>query len=147
MRTLKAAGAKRWRAAVALMLVVGAGGCGGSDYANDPRATPPRSVSAVVTVNDVTVSPSRLAAGPIELIASNQTRTSQHVQLRSARLAGRGSPLAQSTGPINPGGTASLKADLGAGTYVVSASDAKVPPATIVVTPARRSGSDRLLQP
>jgi hypothetical protein len=144
---LKAAGAKWRRPVVALALVAVAGGCGDDDFANDARAAPAISVGAVVTVKGVTVSPPRLSAGVIELLASNQTRTSQRVQLRSARLAGGGRPLAQSTGPINPGGTASLKAELDAGTYVVTASDAEVPSATIVVTPARGNGSDRLLQP
>ncbi len=140
---LRAAGAKR-RAAVVLALAMG--GCG-DDFANDARATPATSVGAVVTVKGVTVSPAHLPAGTIELLASNQTRTSQRVQLSSRRLAGGASPLAQSTGPINPGGTVSLKADLGAGIYVVSASGADVPAATIVVEPARGNGSDRLLQP
>lgn len=143
---LRAAGAKR-RTVVVLAVATFAGGCGGDDFANDARAAPAASVGTVVTVNGVTVSPPRLPAGTIELIASNQTPVSQRVQLRSKRLAGGASPLAQSTGPINPGGTASLKADLAAGTYVVSASGASIPAATIVVEPARGSGSDRLLQP
>lgn len=144
---LRAAGAKRRRVAVALVLVVVAGGCGGDDFANDARAAPESSVGAVVTVKGVTVSPPRLRAGIVELLASNQTRTSRRVQLRSVRLADGAKPLAQSTGPINPGGAVSLQAKLGAGTYLVSAIGADLEPATIVVTPARGSGSDRLLQP
>ncbi len=144
---LRAAGAKWRRAVVALALVAVAGGCGDDDFANDARAAPAISVGAVVTVKEVTVSPARLPAGIVELLASNQTPVSQRVQLRSARLADGGTPLAQSTGPINPGGTASLKAQLDAGTYVVSASNANIPSATIVVTPARGGGSDSLLQP
>jgi hypothetical protein len=143
---LRAAGAKR-RVAVALALVTFTGGCGGDDFANDARPAPRISVGAVVTVKGITASPSRLTAGTIELIASNQTRTSQRVQLRSQRLADGGRALAQSTGPINPGGTASLTADLGEGSYIVSASGAELAPATIVVGPAGASGSDRLLQP
>jgi hypothetical protein len=144
---LRAAGAKPRRATVVLALVAVVGGCGADDFANDPRAAPESSVGAVVTVKGVAVSPARLDAGSIELIASNQTQTSQRVQLRSERLASGGAPLAQRTGPINPGGTASLQADLVAGTYVVSASSAQLAPATIVVAPARGDGSDRLLQP
>jgi len=143
---LSAAGTQRRRVAAALALVAMASGCG-EDFANDARAAPSTAVGAVVTVKAVTVSPARLPAGTIELLASNQTPMSQRVQLRSEGLAGGGRPLAQSTGPINPGGTASLKAELGAGTYVVSASATRVPAATIVVEPARGNGSDRLLQP
>jgi hypothetical protein len=143
---LRAAGAKP-RVVVALALAAIAGGCGGDGFANDARPAPRTSVGAVVTVKGVTTSPSRLTAGTVELVASNQVRTSQRVQLRSQGLADGARPLAQSTGPINPGGTASLTADLAEGTYVVSASDAEIAPATIVVEAARASGSDRLLQP
>ena len=144
---LRAAGAKRRRAAVVLVLAVATViGCG-DDFANDARAAPESSVSAVVTVKGVTVSPPRLRAGMIELIASNQSPTSQRVQLRSLWLAHGAKPLAQSTGPINPGGAASLKASLAEGTYAVSARGTDLEPATIVVEPASGSGSDRLLQP
>jgi hypothetical protein len=122
-------------------------GCGGEDFANDERPASTITVAAVVTVKDVTVSPARFGAGTIELLASNQTATSQRVELRSVRLEGGGARLAQSTGPINPGGAASLKADLAEGTYVVSASSSAIEPATIVVGSARAGGSDRLLQP
>ncbi len=142
---LRAPGAKR-RTTVAIALVTAVAGCG-DDFANDPRAAAESAVSAVVTVKGVTVSPPRLRAGAIELIASNQTTKSQRVQLRSVRLANGAAPLAQSTGPINPGGSASLKADLDEGTYVVSASGTDLEPASIIVAPARDSDSDRLLQP
>ncbi len=145
---LRAAGAKRRRAVVALALMAAVAGCGDDDdFANDPRSPTAITVSAVVTVKGVTVSPARFGAGAVELLASNQTATSQRVRLRSVRLAGGGPRLSQATGPINPGGTASLKADLGQGTYVVSARGSAVRAATIVVGPARPSGSDRLLQP
>jgi hypothetical protein len=144
---LRAAGAKRRRAVVALALVPAMGGCGGEDFANDARPATTLTVAAVVAAKRVTVSPARFGAGTVELLASNQTARSQRAQLRSVRLAGGGERLAQSTGPINPGGTASLKADLGEGTYVVSASSSAIEPATIVVGPRRAGGSDRLLQP
>lgn len=144
---LRGAGAKRRRAVVALALVPAIGGCGGDDFANDKRAATAVTVGAVVTVKGVTVSPARLGAGTVELLASNQTRASQRVQLRSVRLPGGGPRLAQSTGPINPGGTASLKADLGQGTYVVSVRSSAIEAATLVVGPPRATGSDQLLQP
>jgi hypothetical protein len=144
---LRAARANRRRAVVALAVAAFAGGCGGDDYANDPAPPSAVTVGAVVTVKGVTVSPTRLHAGTIELLASNQTATSQRVQLRSVRLASGGAALSQSTGPINPGGTASLKAGLGAGTYVVSARSSHLAPATIVVAAAQAGGSDHLLQP
>jgi hypothetical protein len=144
---LRAAGAKRRRAVVALALVPAIGACGGEDFANDERPATAITVAAAITLKHVSVAPARFGAGTIELLASNQTATSQRVQLRSVRLARGGARLAQSTGPINPGGAASLKADLGEGLYVVSASSSAIEPATIVVGPRRAGGSDRLLQP
>ncbi len=132
---------------VALALVPALGGCGGDDFANDRRAAPAITVGAVVTVKGVTVSPARVGAGMVELLASNQTSRSQRVQLRSVRLPRGATRLAQSTGPINPGGAASLKADLAEGTYVVSVRSSAIAAATLVVGSPRSSGSDRLLQP
>ena len=144
---LRAGGAKRRRVAIALALALGVGGCGGDQYANDERAPTAVSVGAVVTAKGVTVAPARLHAGTVELLASNQTATSQRVQLRSVRLTDGGEALSQSTGPINPGGTASLKAELAPGTYVVSARASSLAAATLVVTPAAAGDADHLLQP
>jgi hypothetical protein len=144
---LRAAGAKQRRAVVALALVAAFGGCGGDEFANDPRAAPAVTVGAVVTVKGVTVSPARVGAGAVELLASNQTSRSQRVLLRSVRLAHGGTRLSQSTGPINPGGAASLQADLAEGTYVVSVRSSAIEPTTLVVGAPRASGSDKVLQP
>jgi hypothetical protein len=137
------------RAAVAavIALTLAAGGCGDDDFANSAR--PPASiiVSAAISRARVTVSPSRFGAGAIELIASNQTATSQRVTLRSrGRPSGR-DPIAQTTGPINPGDTTSLKAELTEGRYLVSARSRAIEPATIVVGSPRESAQDSLLQP
>jgi hypothetical protein len=135
------------RAAVAVVaaLALGAAGCGGGDdFANDRPSPTPITVSAAISAARVTVSPSRFGAGPIELIASNQTRTSQRVTLRSR---GGADELEQSTGPINPGDTASLTADLTRGRYVVSARSSAIDPAQIIVGPPRDTAADALLQP
>ena len=96
----------------------------------------------------MTVSPARFGAGSIELIASNQTATSQRLTLRSSSSSSRGGDrLDQSTGPINPGDTASLKADLTTGSYLVTARSRGIDPARIVVGPPRSSATDGLLQP
>ena len=123
-------------------------GCGGDgEFANDPRPPAAVTVSAAILPGRVTVSPSHIGAGTVELIASNQTPTSQRVTLRSRGRTGGGAPLEQSTGPINPGDTASLKADLGAGRYLVTVRSGAVAPATIVVGPPRGNAGDGLLQP
>jgi hypothetical protein len=134
------------RAAVAVAVALGLGlaGCGGGDdFANSPRPPAPITLSAAISQARVTVSPARFGAGPVELIASNQTTTSQRLTLRSSP----GQGLEQTTGPINPGDTASLKADLSAGSYLVTARSAAIDPARIVVGPRRSSDTDGLLQP
>ena len=133
-------------AAIALALLIG--GCGGDDeFANRERAPAQITLSASITPRDITVSPSRIGAGAIELIASNLTSTSQQITLRSETLSAGTAPLMQRTGPINPGDTASLTADLVQGTYRVTARASGVPSATIRVGPSRSGSSDQLLQP
>jgi hypothetical protein len=123
-------------------------GCGADDeFANDERAPAPITLSAAITRSNVTVSPSRVGAGSIELIASNLTSKSQRLTLSSRTLSDGGEPLEQRTGPINPGDTASLTADLGQGTYRVTTRSAAIAAATIRVGPARASAKDELLQP
>jgi hypothetical protein len=133
---------------VAAMLAFTAPGCGGdAQFANDPRPPVTLEISAVVAPKGVTVSPARFGAGPIELTASNQTGISQRLTLRSERLATGATQLEQRTAPINPGDTASLKADLAEGVYSVSAPSDAIAAARIRVGPARPSGQGRLLQP
>lgn len=135
------------RAAIAVVvaMALGIAGCGGGDdFANDPPAPTPITVSAAISAARVTVSPARFGAGTIELIASNQTATSQRVTLRSA---GAADELEQSTGPINPGDTASLTADVTQGRYVVSARSSAIDPAQIIVGAPRDASADALLQP
>jgi hypothetical protein len=138
-----------WTAAgVAVALAIGTGGCGSDDeFANDERAPAAITLSASITASNVTVSPSRLGAGSIELVASNLTATSQQLTLRSERLRNGAHPLEQRTGPINPGDTASLTADLAQGTYRVTARSGGITAATIHVGPSRPSAKDTLLQP
>jgi hypothetical protein len=135
--------------AAAVALGLGIAGCGGGDddFANDPRPAASITLSAAISPGRVTVSPARFGAGPVELIASNQTSISQRLTLRSSRVGRPGQALRQTTGPINPGDTASLKADLAAGDYLVTARSATIDPARIIVGPRRPGSRDELLQP
>ena len=134
--------------AVAIVPVLLLGGCGGDDeFANRERAPAPIVLSASITPRDITVSPSRIGAGTIELIASNLTSTSQQITLRSEMLSAGTAPLQQRTGPINPGDTASLTADLVQGTYRLTTRAGRRPAATIRVGPTRSGSSAGLLQP
>ena len=124
------------------------GACGGDDeFANRERAPAPIILSASITPRDITVSPSRIGAGTVELIASNLTSTSQQITLRSEMLSAGTAPLQQRTGPINPGDTASLTADLVQGTYRLTTRAGREPSATLRVGPTRSGSSAGLLQP
>ncbi len=135
-------------AAIALALMLTASGCGDDDgFANRERAPTTITLSVALTPRDITVSPSRIGAGPVELIASNLTSTSQQITLRSETLSAGTAPLQQRTGPINPGDTASLTADLVQGSYRVTTGSGRTPWATIRVGPERSGASAQLLQP
>lgn len=149
MSTLDAMCRTPWTVArVAVAVALGIAGCGGDDdFANDERDPAPIILSASITPTDVTVSPSRIGAGRVELIASNLTSRSRQLTLSSQTLAGGGAPVRQRTGPINPGDTASLTADLAQGTYRVTVGSGAIAPARLHVGPPRGSAQDALLQP
>lgn len=129
-------------------MALGGGGCGGDDdFANDPRSPDRLTLSVAITGTEVSVSPSRLGAGPVELVASNLTSRSQRLTIRSVALTGDAQPLEQHTGPIDPGDTASLTANLARGTYRATTDSGAIAPATIRVGPPRRDAQDQLLQP
>lgn len=147
VRALRARRGTRGAVATALAVALAAGGCGSDELAAGDEAAPAITVSAVIAPRGVAVSPSRFAAGTIELLASNQTPRSQRLELRSRRLASGGRLLAQRTGPINPGGTTTLKVELAEGSYVVSARGSAIEPAAIAVLAPRAGSGDRLLAP
>jgi hypothetical protein len=125
-------------------------GCGSEEsYKNNPRPPAPITVTASISDNAVSVSPSKFGAGPITLVVTNQTRRSRELVLRSEQEAGSGKtgPAPQDTGPINPQGTASLKADLRQGEYSVRVRDDSVRPASLTVGRPRKSAQNELLQP
>jgi hypothetical protein len=127
--------------------VIAVAGCGsGDELAN--REPAPRQITLSVALgrHAIAVSPARIGAGPVVLLASNQTPVSQQLTLRSSRTPGA-APLQQRTGPINPGDTASLTADLVPGTYRLTTGSREREPATIHVGRAQQADADRLLQP
>ena len=144
------AGPRRARRALlraGVLLALPLAGCGGDDFANDPRPAETLTLSATVAPQRVTVSPARFGAGRVTLLLSNQTATSQRVRLRSETLSPGGTRLDQTTGPIAAGGTATLTAGLDRGTYSISASSTRIEPATIVAGRSRASAQDQLLVP
>ena len=122
--------------------------CGDEDdYANEPRPPAPIVVSAAVTDNRVSVSPKEFGAGPVNLIVTNQTERAQEITLETDEIGGSSPGIQQSTGPINPGDTASLKADLASGTYRVGVDSDNIRAAALDVGDERPSAQNDLLQP
>jgi hypothetical protein len=123
-----------------------AAGCGSdSSYKNDPRPPSPIVITASVGPDAVSVSPKEFGAGPISLIVTNQTESAQRVTLKRDAVGEQ--PFEQQTSPINPHGTASLKADIAQGTYAVRVEGDGIKPAEIKVGPERESAQNDLLQP
>ena len=123
-------------------------GCGSEpDYANDPRPPAPINVSASITDNKVTVSPHSFGAGPIVLTIANETHASHRVTLETDELGASTPGLKQSTGPINPDGTSTLKVDVKSGDYQLSADGGQIKPARVQVGARRKSAQNDLLQP
>jgi hypothetical protein len=140
------------RTAATTSLVVAAvaaiAGCGtSSDYKNDPRPPSPIVLTASIDDQRISVSPQRFGAGPISLIVTNQTNTSQSVTLESAEKAGSGPGLRQETAPISPRDTATLKAEVKPGRYTVHVHGDGILAARLLVGPQRASAQNDLLQP
>jgi hypothetical protein len=132
---------------LAAALVIG--GCGnGNDYKNDPRPPSPINVTAFVGAKRVSVSPNSFGAGPIVVIVTNQSNSSQDVTFQTS-VAGSGGKddVTQSTGPINPGDTGQIKLDVVQGSYQVKTGDGAISPAAVSVGPKRASAQNDLLQP
>ena len=123
-------------------------GCGGGeDYANDPRPPTPVNVTAAITKQKVTVSPAKVGAGPVVLIIANETGKAQKVTVETDVLGASQGGIKQSTAPINPQGTATLKVDLKPGHYTVGVGDGSIGAAKLKIGKERPSSQDTLLQP
>ncbi len=137
----------RMSAVVGLALFVAS--CGGeeSDYANEPRPPSPIVVSASINADRVSVSPRSFGAGPVTLIVTNQTERAQELTLETDEIGGDAPGIEQNSGPINPGDTASLKADLKQGTYRIGVDGRSIDAASLQVGDERESAQNDLLQP
>ena len=125
--------------AAALALV----GCSSdADYANNPRPPVPINVSAAISPDKVTVSPEKFGAGPVTFLIANLTNDTQTVTVETV---GKGTK--QSSSPINPQGTTTLKVDVREGTYVVHTQSSSIREAHVTVGAKRASSQDTLLQP
>src|SRR4051794_21679744 len=115
-----------------------------------PRPPPPIPIPAATSGGRIKVPPPRFAAAPITLVATNQTGRLRDLVLESTDQPGSKKPglAAQHPGPINPQGTASLKADLQQGSYTVRVrAGHTIRPARLTVGRKRASAQNQLLQP
>ncbi len=133
-----------------LVVVAGLGllglGCSEDDeYEN--RLRPPEPIVVTASINDdgVSVAPRQFGAGPVELIVTNLTQEARELELETDEIGGTGGGIQQSTGSINPGSTAQLKAELRQGRYEIRVDGAGATP--LRVGAPRESAQDQLLQP
>jgi hypothetical protein len=133
---------------IVLALAAAAAGCGGGgDYANKPRPASPINVTAAIDDSRISLSPKSFGAGPVVIIVSNQTGKPQTVTIETDELGGSQAGIKQSTDPIEPRGTATLKVDLRKGDYAVSVKGRGIKAAALKVGAKRKSAQDELLEP
>ncbi len=139
---------RQGHAAAVLCAVALVAGCGEEDdYENKPRPPAPIVVSASINEDRVSVSPRTFGAGPVTLIVTNQTQSAQELVLETDEIGGSAPGIEQQTGPISPGATASLKANLREGTYRVAVDGRGIAEASLDVGEERPSAQNELLQP
>jgi hypothetical protein len=114
-------------------------GCGAEDFPNNPRVAAPIEVSARVDSDRVQVSPNKFGAGLVNFTVANLSGSPVRFNVTG--------PTEASTVEIQPGAPDYLKMNLKEGTYEVTASKAKIRPATIRVGPDRPSSQNELLEP
>jgi len=133
-------------AALVAVFVVSAAGCGDDDdYKNEPRPPAPIVLTASISKTEVSVSPATFGAGPVSLIITNLTGAPQTVTFASEE-GGAGS-FEQTTQPINPSDTATIKANVPEGVAVVKVAGNAIKAASLKVGAERKSSQDDLLLP
>lgn len=131
-------------------------GSGGSHFANQPRPASPVNVTVYINDQRVSISPTKVGAGPVDFIVTNQAGQAQSIQILPAG-ASAAQPLA-STGPISPQATAQVNVTLGKGHYTVGtgpegqteaaqATHSGPQPATLDIGHPRPSASNQLMSP
>jgi hypothetical protein len=120
-------------------------GCGEDDFKNEARAPVREALTGVIQDDAVTVSPSKIGAGPVEITISNQTDSNHSITLE-------GKSIIERAGPVAPGGTATLQKTLAPGSYEVKAGSAKavrheIRPAVLRIGKERKNSNNDVLLP
>ena len=120
-------------------------GCGEDDFENEARAPVRVALTGVIQDDEVTVSPSKIGAGPVEITISNQTDSQRTITLE-------GESITEKQGPVLPGDTTTIQKTLGPGSYEVRAGSEKairkeIQPAVLEIGKERRNSNNELLLP
>jgi hypothetical protein len=128
--------------AIAAVIVAG---CGDEDFKNEARAPIREALTGVIQNDKVTVSPSKIGAGPVEITISNQTKADHTVTLE-------GESIVERQGPVAPGDTVTIQKTLAKGSYEVKAGSEKavpreIRPAVLKIGRERKNSNNDLLLP
>jgi hypothetical protein len=128
--------------AIAAALVAG---CGEDDFKNEARAPVRIALTGVIQDDELTVSPSKIGAGPVEILIANQTEMPHTVTLE-------GESITEQQGPVSPGDTLTIQKTLEPGSYEVRAGSEKavrkeIRPAVLEIGKARKNSNNELLLP
>ena len=128
--------------AIAAVIVAG---CGDEDFKNEARAPIREALTGVIQNDKVTVSQSKIGAGPVEITISNQTKADHTVTLE-------GESIVERQGPVAPGDTLSIQKTLTQGSYEVKAGSEKavpreIRPAVLRIGKERKNSNNDLLLP
>jgi hypothetical protein len=120
-------------------------GCGGKDFANNPRPAAAVELSGVIRDKEVTISPAKVGAGPVVITIANETNAAHTLTLE-------GETIREQVGPVNPQGTGTIQKTLQPGSYKVTAGSAKavareIKPAQLTIGKQRHNSSNEVLQP
>jgi hypothetical protein len=136
----------------AAFVISGCGGTGGS-APTEPRSPSPVNLSVYVNDSHISVSPSRIGAGPVIFIVTNQASKSEGLAISKS---GHSPPIA-STAPINPQGTTQVSVNVRPGDYTIATAahgtDAQlskqsaIRSASIHIGRERENADNELLQP
>ncbi len=136
------------RASGTAAALAGLSACGGDeDHVNRERPAASINVSAAVIDGRILVSPRRFGAGPIRLIVTNQTRSTQAITFATDEVGGAAPGQTGTTAPLDPSTTATLELDARQGQYAVSATDAAIKRVTVEVGAPRSSAQNELSLP
>jgi hypothetical protein len=133
---------------VGVLAIPALDGCGGgSDFKDNPRPAVPIQLSGVITDKAVSVEPTKVGAGPVVILISNQS-----VRAHTVTLEGGPHNIVEQVGPINPLDAGRIQQTLDPGTYTVTAgsepaSATEIKPAKLHIGPARKSSSGTVLLP